>query len=99
MCAALIGGMDRLKRDYMTAAKGAGVDLRCFNGAEHCMPEKLGSPDVLIMFTNMISHEARKKVLNVARERNIPLKMIHSCGVSSLRKCLHEERQKVGKCA
>ncbi len=90
MCAALIGGMDRLKRDYMSAAQQHGVTLRWFNGGECSIESKLGSPDMLIMFTNMISHEARKKVMSVAKEQNIPLHMLHSCGVSSLRGCLQQ---------
>lgn len=87
MCAVLIGGMDRLKRDYMSAAKKHGVKLVCYNGAECSLEAKLGSPDMLIMFTNMISHEARKKVMSVSKSQNIPLQMRHSCGVSSLRSC------------
>lgn len=90
MCAALIGGMDRLKRDYIRAAKDGGVKLRCFNGSERGITDQLGKPDMLIIFTNMISHEARKKALSVAKTRNIPLHMLHSCGVSSLRECLEK---------
>lgn len=90
MCAALIGGMDRLKRDYMRAAKDGGVTLRCFNGSERGIADQLGTPDMLIIFTNMVSHEARKKALAVAKNRNIPLHMLHSCGVSSLRDCLEK---------
>ena len=67
MCAALIGGMDRLRQEYINAARKQGISLRCFNGGECGIETKLGSPDVLIMFTNMISHEARKKVVAVAR--------------------------------
>ncbi len=32
MCAALVGGMDRLKRDYMNEAKKNGVKLKCYTG-------------------------------------------------------------------
>ncbi|MDD6181593.1 MAG: DUF2325 domain-containing protein [Desulfovibrionaceae bacterium] len=92
MCAALIGGMDRLRQEYINAARKQGISLRCFNGGECGIETKLGSPDMLIMFTNMISHEARKKVVAVARGQNIPLHMLHSCGVSSLRNCLASGR-------
>ena len=43
---------------------------------------------IMIVFTNKISHEAKRKAVQVARSRNIPLQMVHSCGVSSLRECL-----------
>ena len=33
---------------------------------------------------------AKRKAVQVARSRNIPLQMVHSCGVSSLRECLRD---------
>ena len=41
-----------------------------------------------IVFTNKVSHEAKRKALLHARSRNIPIHLVHSCGVSSLRDCL-----------
>ena len=52
---------------------------------------KIGNPDALIIFTNKISHEAKRKAVRFARSRNIPLQLIHSCGVSSLRECLPDD--------
>jgi len=34
MCVALIGGMDRLERDYETEARKHGVELRVFTKAK-----------------------------------------------------------------
>jgi len=59
MCAALIGGMDRLKRDYITSAKEKGVKLKVFTGKENKVSEKLGNADHVIIFTNQISHAAK----------------------------------------
>ena len=88
MCVALIGGMDRLKKDYQAAAKERGHSLRLISRNERNFVEKIGNPDAMIVFTNKVSHEAKRKAVQVARTRNIPLRMIHSCGVSSLRECL-----------
>ncbi|MBQ7739159.1 MAG: DUF2325 domain-containing protein [Desulfovibrionaceae bacterium] len=88
MCVTLIGGMDRLKKDYIAAAKDRGHDLRWISRNERNFVDKIGNPDALIVFTNKVSHEAKRKAVQVARTRNIPLRMIHSCGVSSLRECL-----------
>ena len=88
MCVTLIGGMDRLKKDYVNAAKEHGYTLKCISRNERNFVDKIGNPDTLIVFTNKISHEAKRKAVQVARSRNIPLHMIHSCGVSSLRECL-----------
>ncbi len=89
MCVTLIGGMDRLHKDYIAAAKEKGHFLKCIARNERNFIEKIGNPDALIVFTNKISHEAKRKAVQVARSRNIPLHLVHSCGVSSLRECLN----------
>ena len=88
MCVTLIGGMDRLKKDYMAAAEQDGHSLKFITRNERNFVDKIGNPDAMIVFTNKISHEAKRKAVQVARSRNIPLQLVHSCGVSSLRECL-----------
>ncbi|MBB5021528.1 hypothetical protein HNR37_000840 [Desulfurispira natronophila] len=41
-----------------------------------------------MIFTNKVSHNARKLALEAARADNIPVMMCHSCGVSTLKDCL-----------
>lgn len=92
MCAALVGGMDRLKRDYMNEAKKNGVKLKCFTGKERKISGSLGKVDFVVLFTNKVSHKARKDVLNAVRNSNVPVIQSHSCGISSLRDCLDEAK-------
>lgn len=102
MCVALVGGMDRLKRDYENAAKRCGVKLKIFTGKEACLVDKMGSPDMAILFTSMISHNARAEVMQRSRSLGIPVLFLHSNGVSSLRQCLQgilEERKEETVCA
>jgi len=80
--------MDRLRREYINAAKATGVDLKVFTGKENSIASQIGSPDLVIVFTNKVSHAARKEVMHYAKSRNIPVKMVHNCGVSSLRQNL-----------
>ena len=88
MCVTLIGGMDRLQKDYISVAREHGCSLKCISRNEHNFLDKIGNPDAVIVFTNKVSHEARRKAVNFARNRKIPVRMVHSCGVSSLRECL-----------
>ena len=88
MCVALIGGMDRLKRDYESAARKCGVTLKTFTGKESCLVDKMGTPDMTILLTNMISHNARTEVLQRSKALGVPVRFLHSCGVSSVRQCL-----------
>ncbi|GAB6057542.1 DUF2325 domain-containing protein [Desulfonatronum parangueonense] len=88
MCATLIGGMDRLKSNYLRTAKQAGVNLKIFTGKENSISAQLRESEMIIIFTNKVSHQARNEAVNIARNRKIPVHMLHSCGVSSLKKCL-----------
>jgi len=90
MCAALIGGMDRLKREYMTEAEKSGVKLKCYTGKERSISGSLGNVDFVVLFTNKVSHKARKDVLAALRGTKVPVIMRHSCGVSTLREALGE---------
>lgn len=88
MSITLIGGMDRLHSDYIAAAKSMGHKLRCIARNERNFQAKIGAPDMLIVFTNKISHEAKRKASEVAKNRGLPIRLIHSCGVSTLCNCL-----------
>lgn len=90
MCAALIGGMDRLHHDYIDTARRQGVDLKCFTGKEKKIGAKIGQADLIIVLTGKVSHEARREAAKAAKSRDIPLVMVHSSGVSTLRDCLKE---------
>lgn len=89
MCVALIGGMDRLERDYETEAKKHGVELRVFTKTKTGLVTRLKSVDAIVLFTGKVSHQLRREATRAARSKNIPMIMLHSCGVCSLRECLH----------
>lgn len=88
MSITLIGGMDRLKPEYMAAASTGGHSLKFISRNERNFTEKMGNPDAVIVFTNKVSHEAKRKALQLAKTRKIPIHMVHSCGLSTLKECL-----------
>lgn len=93
MCAALVGGMDRLRQEYIDTAKGLGVNLKVFTGQERSIRNQLGEVDMMILFTGKVSHAARMEAVKHAKSNNIPLRMVHSSGVSSLRKCIEDSQE------
>ncbi|GFH62473.1 MAG: conserved hypothetical protein [Candidatus Desulfovibrio kirbyi] len=88
----LIGGIDRLKPNYIAAARLGGHSLKCLSRNECNFNDKLGHPDALIVFTNKVSHEAKRKAVQFANTHNIPLHLLHSCGVSSLKNYLKSSK-------
>ena len=65
-----------------------GVSLNVFNGTETRLASRVGDVDAMVIFTNKVSHIARREAVGVAKSRNIPVHMRHSCGVCTLRRCL-----------
>ncbi|MGB9667725.1 MAG: DUF2325 domain-containing protein [Thermosulfidibacteraceae bacterium] len=86
MCVALIGGMDRLKHHYLEEAKRMNVTLKVFTKLEKNVEKRIGKVDGVIIFTNKVSHELKDTLKKLKIE--CPCILCHSCGVSSLRKCL-----------
>jgi len=89
MCVALIGGMDRLERDYIKAAKSFGVKLKVFTNSKKEIASKIKNVDALIIFTNKVSHKLKNEAVSIAKEKNIPILMRHSCGICTLMDCLN----------
>jgi hypothetical protein len=88
MSVALVGGLDRLKRQYESAAQQYGITLKIFNGKEAGLGEKMGNPEMVILLTAMVSHSARLEVMHHGRSVGAPIVFLHSCGVSGLRRHL-----------
>jgi hypothetical protein len=78
--------MDRLRQDYIGTAKALGIELKVFTGQERSIKHQLGDLDMIILFTNKLSHAARVEAVRYAKSNNIPLHMSHSSGIAALRK-------------
>ena len=89
MCVALIGGMDRLERNYISEAERMGVDLKVYTKSETGIASKIKNVDAVVIFTNKISHKAKREVTSIAKAKNIPVFMYHSCGICTMRDCLN----------
>jgi hypothetical protein len=88
MCVALVGGMDRLHRDYRNEAEKHGVELKVFTKSRAGLADRIGQADAVVVFTGKTSHRIKNEAVTAARSANIPVMMVHSCGVCTLRECL-----------
>lgn len=93
MCIALIGGMDRLERKYIEDAKSFGITLKVYTKKKIDLPERIKHVDAVIIFTGKVSHLIKNQVIKCAYSTKIPVILCHSCGLSSLRKCIIEAKR------
>ncbi len=96
MCIALIGGMDRIGRKYIRKAENFGRDLRVFTEYNKALAAKIKNVNAVVIFTNKISHNAKREVMRITKVRNIPVFMHHSCGICTLRGCLNYMKNRKG---
>ena len=52
--------------------------------------KKIGCPDLLILFTNTVSHKMVNTAIQEAKRNNIPVARIHSSSASALHSVLEE---------
>lgn len=89
MSIALIGGMDRLERQYINEAESVGINLKVFTKPETRIGSKIKNMDAIVILTNKVSHRAKREAMDIAKAKNIPVFMYHSCGVCTLRDCFN----------
>lgn len=87
MCVAVIGGMERLERHYRNEADKFGIDLKVFNTSAAGIASKLKNVDAIVIFTNKVSHRARREAMQFARSGKVPVFQYHACGLCTLRDC------------
>lgn len=91
MCIALVGGMDKLKKNYQRAADEYCVDLHHFERDCPRLEDRLSGMDAIVIFTYRVSHNARGKAMSKGEVDGIPVFMCRSSGsISSLRRCMDE---------
>jgi len=85
----VLGGMDRLERQYIDEGEKHGIQLKVFSKLETNLSSRLGKPDAFIIITGKISHKALKNTCNIAKSKKIPVYYCHSAGICSFRDCLN----------
>lgn len=99
MSITLIGGMTRLRRDYENAARRLGVELTVYTGHEPHLEDKIGTTDLTILLTDMLSHNTRVSVLKKSRRLGIPVRFLNSNGISGLRRYIGTLMAEAKACA
>ena len=59
MSLTIIGGNECMERKYEEICRDYGHKVKIFTKASGMIKKKIGSPDLVIMFTNTVSHKKR----------------------------------------
>lgn len=90
MSIVIVGGNERMVCQYENICKSHGCRAKVFVKERGALDKKMGSPDLLILFTNTVSHKMVISALGEAKRNNIPVCRCHSSSASALDKILVE---------
>ena len=90
MSVVIIGGNERMVTQYENICKEHGCKAKVFAKEHGSVKKKIGNPDLMILFTNTVSHKMVITASQEAKKNNIPIARIHTSSATALRSVLDE---------
>ena len=88
MSVVIIGGNDRMARLYEDTCKSYGCKAKIFLHLKSELRRKIGTPDMMIMFTSTVSHKMVNCALCEAKRCNAVVARSHSSSLNALQNIL-----------
>ena len=90
MSIVLVGGNDRMATRYKDICKSYNCKAKVFTQMPSDFENKLGCPDLMVVYTNTGSHKMIRSVKQKSEKHDIPVARIHSASVSALKSILEQ---------
>ena len=91
MSVVIVGGNERMEWQYENICKKYGYKAKIYTKENGSFKKKLGCPDLLILFTDTVSHKMVTSALQEAKKSKIPVVRIHTSSMSALHSVLTEQ--------
>ena len=90
MSVVILGGNECMERRYKDLCQSYKCSAKVFTKPSGGLKNKLGSPDLLILFISTVSHKMVISVTQEAKKNQIPVARIHTSSATALRAALSE---------
>lgn len=90
MCVVIIGGHERMERIYKTTGKRHGCKIKIFTKMKGDLCKRIGNPDYIVMFTDVVSHKLINTTMKISKKKNIPNLRLHNSSLQTLENALIE---------
>ncbi len=90
MSVVIVGGNERMACQYADICKCYGCKAKVFTKENGAFKKKIGCPDLLILFTNTVSHKMVISASQEAKRNKIPVARIHTSSAAALHTVLSE---------
>ena len=84
MSIVIIGGNECMVCQYEKICKDYGCKAKVFAKEKGCLRKKLGNPDLMILFTNTVSHKMVNTAVAEAKKNRIRIARTHSSSATAL---------------
>ena len=88
MSVVIIGGNECMVCRYKAICREHGCNAKIFVKENGPLRKKIGSPDLMIFFTNTVSHKIFNGAVEEAKKYNVPIERVHSSSASALKQTL-----------
>ena len=90
MSIVIVGGHDRMVGQYKKICKSYKCKCKVFTQMEADFGKKIGCPDLLVLFTNTVSHKMVKCAVSNLKGENTRIVRCHSSSMAALKNILQE---------
>ena len=90
MSVVIIGGNERMERQYQQICKDYGYKAKVFTKEASSLKRKIGCPDLLILFTSTVSHSMTNCALQEAKKNGVRVARIHTSSAAALHEIMKE---------
>jgi len=90
MSVAIVGGHDRMVRRYREICERAGCSSKVFTQPRGDLAQAIGCPDLIVLFTEAVSHGMARQARTLAAANRITLVRSHCGSCNALRNILAE---------
>ena len=88
MSIVIVGGNERMVCQYQNICKNYGCKAKVFAKEKGAMKKKLGCPDLMILFTNTVSHKMVHCAVTEAEKCNAQIVRCHTSSGNALNEIL-----------
>lgn len=91
MSVVIVGGHDRMVHQYKIICKEYKCKAKVFTRMSGSLRDRIGSPDLIVVFTSTVSHKMAKCALDEAERNNAEVVWCHTSSENALKEILKEK--------
>lgn len=90
MSVVIVGGNERMERQYAQICQDFGCKAKIFTKENGSLRKKIGSPDLMILFTSTVSHTMVISALQEAKRNQVKIARVRASSAAALGGALRE---------